>query len=67
MALRYERVLVLMKRDVAHRISYYLKKVAEKGSVHPAKKQPRSYTFRSERLMIYKKLMHEAIEAEGYR
>ncbi len=56
-----------MNKPVTHRIAYYLKKVAEKGAVHPAKKQPRSYTYRHERLMAYKKLMHEAITAEGYR
>lgn len=55
-----------MKKDLTHRIAYYLKKVAEKGSVHPAKKQPRSYKYRSERLMLYKKLMHQQIKAAGY-
>lgn len=59
--------MVVMKKDITHRIAYYLKKVAEKGSVHPAKKQPLSYTYRNERLKIYKKLMHEQIEKECRR
>lgn len=68
MALRQERVLVLKpKKDVIHRISYYLKKVAERTSIHPAKKPPRSHTYRHERLMLYKKLMHEEIKAAGYQ
>ena len=57
----------MKKKSVVHRISYYTRKVAEKGSIHPAKKQPRAYTYRQERLKLYKKLMHEAIKAEGYR
>jgi hypothetical protein len=50
-----------VKKDVTHRIAYYLKKVNQKTSVHPAKLPPRSYTYRYERLMLYKKLMHEQI------
>ncbi|MEH7503256.1 hypothetical protein V7152_14805 [Neobacillus drentensis] len=50
-----------MKKDVTHRIAYYLKKVNQKMSVHPAKLPPRSHTYRTERLMLYKKLMHEQI------
>lgn len=56
----------MVKKNVTHRITYYLKKVAEKSSVHPAKKQPSSYTFRNERLKLYKRLMHEEIKAAGY-
>jgi hypothetical protein len=54
----------MINKDATHRIPYYLKKVAEKGSVHPSKKPPRSYTYRQERLMLYKKLMHKQIERE---
>jgi hypothetical protein len=50
-----------LNKTIDRRIAYYLKKVAEKGSVHPAKKQPRSFTFRHQRLMAYKRLMHEQI------
>lgn len=55
-----------MKKDVTHRIAYYLKKVAEKTAIHPAKKQPRSHTYRHQRLMHYKELMHRQIEERGY-
>ena len=53
-----------MKKDVNHRIAYYLKKVNQKMSVHPAKLPPRSHTFRQERLMLYKRLMHDQIAVE---
>jgi hypothetical protein len=53
-------------KNVTHRIAYYLKKVAEKGSIHPAKKQPTRYKYRNERLALYKKLMHEKIKEAGY-
>jgi hypothetical protein len=53
----------IMKKDVTHRIAYYLKKVAERSSHHPAKKLPAKYTYRHQRLMNYKKLMHELINA----
>jgi hypothetical protein len=56
-----------MDKDVTHRIACYLKKVAEKSAVHPSKKPPRSHTYRRERLRLYKKLMHEQIEAAGYK
>lgn len=55
-----------MKKEISHRIAYYLKKVAEKGSIHPSKKQPDRFKFRNERLMVYKKWMHELIEANKY-
>jgi hypothetical protein len=52
-----------MKKDVTHRIAYYLKKVSERFSIHPAKKQPRAYTYRHQRLLKYKALMHAQIES----
>lgn len=55
-----------MKKPVTHRIAYYLKKVAERTSIHPSKAFPASYKYRSERLKQYKKLMHEQIKKEGY-
>ena len=51
-----------MKKDVTHRIAYYTRKVAENVSIHPAKKQPRSYMYRSERLKVYKEMMHKEID-----
>ncbi|WP_158211757.1 hypothetical protein [Alkalihalobacterium alkalinitrilicum] len=53
-----------MTKDITHRIDYYTRKVAEKASIHPAKKPPRSYTYRQGRLMTYKKLMHQEIERD---
>ncbi|WP_169819272.1 hypothetical protein [Anaerobacillus arseniciselenatis] len=53
-------------KEVQHRIAYYLKKVSEKTSVHPAKIPPRSHKYRHERLMTYKKLMHEEFKNQGY-
>ena len=45
------------------RIAYYTKKVADYGSIHPSK---RRNSFRHERLLLYKKLLHEKIyEYEG--
>jgi hypothetical protein len=49
------------KKDIINRIAYYTQKVAERGSHHPAKKLPRAYTFRSQRLMAYKKRMNQLI------
>jgi hypothetical protein len=54
----------MKKKTAVDRITYYLKKVAQKGSVHPSKKQPRSYTYRNERLRAYKAAMHVIIENE---
>ncbi|ARK32179.1 hypothetical protein BkAM31D_21300 [Halalkalibacter krulwichiae] len=51
-------------KNIDHRISYYLTKVAQKLSIHPSRKQPKSYTYRNDRLMLYKKLMHRQIEKE---
>ncbi|MDM8098700.1 hypothetical protein [Oceanobacillus oncorhynchi] len=45
------------------RISYYTKKVAQFGAIHPSK---RRNPYRHDRLMLYKKLMHEQIEKEGW-
>jgi hypothetical protein len=55
-----------MNKNVTHRIAYYTKKVAQKVSIHPAKMQPRSYTYRNKRLLQYKKLMHDEIAKTGY-
>jgi len=49
-------------KSVEKRISYYLKKVAEFGSIHFSK---RRNPYRYNRLMAYKKLMHEQIENGG--
>ncbi|WP_339147674.1 hypothetical protein [Sutcliffiella sp. BMC8] len=49
------------KKEVVHRIEYYTRKVAQRAAVHPSKKQPRSFKYRSYRLMAYKKMMHEEI------
>ncbi|GIP64545.1 hypothetical protein J32TS6_31000 [Virgibacillus pantothenticus] len=40
------------------RIAYYTKKVADFGSIHPSK---RRNPYRHERLLLYKKLLHEKI------
>ena len=53
-----------MKKDVTQRIAYYTKKVAERTLHHPAKKLPMKFTFRNERLIVYKKLMHDLIQSE---
>lgn len=55
------------KKDIASRISYYLKKVAERGSIHPSKAYPASQKYRGERLKLYKQLMHAEIEELGYK
>ncbi|MCL6571730.1 MAG: hypothetical protein K6T88_08585 [Bacillus sp. (in: Bacteria)] len=56
-----------MKKDVTHRIAYYVRKVKERTSHHPAKILPAKYTFRHERLMVYKKRMFELITEAGYK
>jgi predicted transcriptional regulator len=53
-------------KHITHRIAYYLRKVAEKGSIHPSRKQPVRFKYRNERLMVYKKRMHELIEANKH-
>lgn len=52
-------------KTIDQRIAYYLRKVAERGSIHPAKVVPAKYTYRNYRLMLYKRLMHQQIEARG--
>ncbi|WBL16394.1 hypothetical protein [Sutcliffiella sp. NC1] len=56
-----------MNKEVTHRIAYYLKKVAERISIHPAKRQPRAYKYRNQRLKVYKALRLQQIEKEGYK
>lgn len=55
-----------MEKQLVHRIAYYTKKVAERSSVNKAEKLPKWYTYRHERLMTYKKLMHQQITSAGY-
>jgi hypothetical protein len=50
-----------LKKDITHRIAYYTSKVAQYGSIHPAKKRPAAHTYRQRRLMAYKKIMFEQI------
>jgi hypothetical protein len=49
-------------KQIDHRIAYYLRKVAEKGAIHPARKPPRSHTYRHQRLLAYKAEMHRQID-----
>lgn len=56
-----------MKKEITERIAYFTKKVAEKGAVHPARVQPRSFTYRYQRLMVYKAMMHKHKEIEKQR
>ena len=51
-----------MEKTVQYRIAYYMRKVAQKGEVHPAKKPPRSHKYRHQRLMQYKAAMLKLIE-----
>ncbi|WP_169824058.1 hypothetical protein [Anaerobacillus alkalidiazotrophicus] len=53
-------------KEVQRRIAYYTRKVAEVSSIHPAKKPPRSHTYRHGRLMVYKKLMFQEFKKQGY-
>lgn len=53
-----------MKKDVTQRIAYYTRKVAERVSYHPANKLPLKFTYRNERLIVNKKLMHNLIQSE---
>jgi hypothetical protein len=50
-----------MQKILDSRIAYYTRKVAERRSHHPSENLPRAYTFRSQRLMAYKRLMHQLI------
>jgi hypothetical protein len=54
-----------MQKPITYRIEYYTRKVKERTSHHPAKALPTSYKYRSERLRLYKSLMHQQIEKEG--
>lgn len=56
-----------MKKIITHRIAYYVRRVAERAAQHPAKKLPVAYKYRSERLVAYKKRMHELIAEDGYQ
>ncbi|MBP3038047.1 hypothetical protein J9303_00810 [Bacillaceae bacterium Marseille-Q3522] len=56
-----------MKKDITHHIAFYVRKVAERGSVHPSKVLPRRYKYRGDRLKLYKKLLHAAIVESGYK
>ena len=57
---------VRKKKDLNLRIAYYTRKVAEMSSIHPSKALPAAYKFRSQRLILYKRLMHEQMAAAGY-
>ncbi|TYS66338.1 hypothetical protein FZD47_02295 [Bacillus infantis] len=48
-------------KGITDRIAYYTRKVAERGFHHPSKKLPRAYTFRSQRLLAYKKRMNKLV------
>ncbi len=49
-----------MKTSV-DRIPYYLKKLSQYTGIHPSK---RRNPYRHDRLMVYKKLMHERIDKD---
>jgi hypothetical protein len=55
-----------MKKDVTHRIAFYTRKVTERMAHHPSEVLPAKFIHRQERLMQYKKLMHQLIAKEGY-
>ncbi len=52
-------------KTIEARISYYVRKVAQRGAVNRAEKLPRKYTYRNERLQCYKRIMHRYIEEGG--
>lgn len=54
-----------MNNEIVHRIHYYTRKVAERSSINRAEKLPRWYTSRHQRLMKYKKLMHDQVNKAG--
>jgi hypothetical protein len=56
-----------VNKDITHRIFFYTKKVAERMSIYPSKALPAAYTYRSQRLSLYKKLMDERIALMGWR
>jgi hypothetical protein len=49
---------------MVNRIAYYTRKVAERGSIHPAHVKPNWYKGRANRLLKYKALMHKQIGSE---
>ncbi|MCB7070988.1 hypothetical protein LIZ76_13575 [Caldibacillus sp. 210928-DFI.2.22] len=50
-----------MDKPIIERISYYTRKVAERGSLHPSKPIPNNYKYRAERLLKYKNMLNELI------
>ncbi|MFP7444321.1 hypothetical protein SFC50_11535 [Bacillus infantis] len=55
-----------MEKDKLARLAFYTRKVTERMSHPRSKKLPRAYTFRSQRLMAYKKQMNQLIVEGGY-
>jgi hypothetical protein len=55
-----------VNKELIDRISYYTRKVAEKSSVSLAENHPKWFTYRNQRLMAYKRLMHNQIKQAGY-
>jgi hypothetical protein len=55
-----------VNKELINRISYYTRKVAEKSSVNLADKHPKWSAYRNQRLMAYKRLMHDQIKQAGY-
>lgn len=53
-----------MNKGIGQRIAYYTKKVAERVSHHPAKPLPAAYTYRAQRLKLYKSLLRQRIETD---
>lgn len=51
-------------KGITDRISYYTRKVTERMSHPRSKKLPRKYTYRSQRLLAYKKRMNQ-LAVEG--
>jgi hypothetical protein len=56
-----------MNNEIVHRIHYYTRKVAERSSINRSEKLPRWSTSRHQRLMKYKKLLHDQINKSGFR
>jgi hypothetical protein len=54
-----------MNKEIVRRIQYYTRKVSERSSINRAEKLPRWYTSRHQRLMKYKKLMHDQVNKAG--
>lgn len=49
-------------KDITQRIAYYTRKVKERALHHPAKVLPAKFTYRHDRLMCYKRLIHQQIK-----